>query len=75
MYLIDVRTPAEYAQGHYPNAVNHELDLMMQGVLPDVPLDTEIQTYCRSGARSGAAVEILKKNGFTNVTNIGGYTG
>lgn len=74
MILIDVRTPSEYADGHYPNAVNHELDLIMQGVFPDVPLDTEIQMYCRSGNRSGIAKQLLERFGFINVTNIGGYT-
>lgn len=71
--LIDVRTPPEYAGGHYPNAINHELDLMMQGVFPDVPPNTEIQVYCRSGNRSGMAKQLLERFGFTNVTNIGGY--
>lgn len=74
MILIDVRTPSEYADGHYPNAVNHELDLIMQGVFPDASLDTEIQVYCRSGNRSGIAKQLLERFGFINVTNIGGYT-
>jgi phage shock protein E len=74
MILIDVRTSSEYADGHYPNAINHELDLIMQGVFPDVPLDTEIQMYCRSGNRSGIAKQLLEQSGFNNVINIGGYT-
>ena len=28
--------------------------------------------YCRSGARSAKAVEILKRMGYTNVNDIGG---
>lgn len=73
MLQIDVRTPDEYATGHYPDAINHELDLMMQGNFPDLPKDTEIQVYCRSGGRAGAAKQIMEQAGFTHVTNIGGF--
>lgn len=75
MILIDVRTPDEYAMGHYPNAINHELDRLMRGDFPQVPKDTEIQVYCRSGARSTAAKQLLEEDGFVQVTNIGGYHG
>lgn len=71
--LIDVRTPAEYATGHYPNALNHELDLIMTGKYPDVPRDAHIQVYCRSGNRSSIATQILTQAGFTHVENIGAY--
>jgi phage shock protein E len=74
MITIDVRTPDEYATGHYPDAINHELDLMMQGNFPDTPKDTEIKLYCRSGGRAGMAKQMMEQAGFTNVTNIGGYT-
>ena len=73
MILIDVRTAAEYNDGHYPGAINHELDLMMRGIFPDVPLDTNIQVYCRSGSRAGIAKELLEQYGFIRVTNGGGY--
>lgn len=71
--LIDVRTPAEYAEGHYPQALNHELDLIMAGDYPDVPQDAHIQVYCRSGNRSGIAMQLLTQAGFTHVENIGAY--
>ncbi len=73
MLQIDVRTPDEYATGHYPDAINHELDLMMQGNFPDLPKDTEIQVYCRSGGRAGVAKQLMEQAGFTHVTNIGGF--
>lgn len=73
MLQIDVRTPDEYNTGHYPNALNHELDLMMQGNFPDVPKDTEIQVYCGSGSRAEMAKQLMVKNGFTDVINIGGF--
>lgn len=71
--LIDVRTPAEYAEGHYPQALNHELGLMMEGTYPNAPKDTLIHVYCRSGGRSAMAYALLKKAGFTHVENIGAY--
>ncbi len=71
--LIDVRTPAEYAEGHYPEAINHELGLMMEGVYPEVAHDTLIHVYCRSGGRSSMAYQLLMKAGFTRVEDLGAY--
>ncbi len=73
MILIDVRTPDEYSSGHYPNAINHDLDLIMQGIFPDVPKDTEIRLYCYSGSRAEMAMKLMQHAGFIHVTNIGGY--
>ncbi len=72
MIYIDVRTPAEYAEGHYPGAINHPVESIMQGVMPDIPRDTEISLYCRTGARADFALEIMRQSGFTHVTNAGG---
>lgn len=72
MYL-DVRTKEEYEEGHYPDALHHDLAQLMQGVMPPLEKTTELKVYCRSGNRSEIAKEILLENGFTNVTNIGGF--
>lgn len=72
-YLIDVRTPEEFADGHYENAVNHELLLLEDELLPEYPKDAAIYLYCRAGRRAERAKNILEENGFTNVTNLGGY--
>ena len=75
--LLDVRTPREFAAGHIPGAVN--LDYreivpqnagMIEEALPDK--SAPIYSYCRSGARSGMAVGILKQMGYMRVTNLGG---
>ncbi|HHI92790.1 MAG TPA: rhodanese-like domain-containing protein [Gammaproteobacteria bacterium] len=71
--VVDVRTEKEYQQGHVMNALHIPL-----GVLDD--RIQELQAYkndavvlvCRSGARSAQAATKLKKQGFTNVHNIGG---
>ncbi|HQV65087.1 MAG TPA: rhodanese-like domain-containing protein [Candidatus Paceibacterota bacterium] len=74
MIYIDVRTPEEFASGHYPNAINHPVELIMQGILPELAKDTEINLYCRSGARAGIAQQMMQQAGFTNVTNKGGLS-
>lgn len=74
MTYIDVRTPEEFASGHYPDALNHPVELIMQGRFPELAKDTEIILYCRSGARAGMAQQILQQAGFTNVTNKGGLS-
>lgn len=76
--LLDVRTPQEYREGHIPGSVNVPLpSLGREGKLPGGK-DTALFVYCRSGARSRQAVELLACMGYGNVKNIGGiaaYTG
>lgn len=72
MVILDVREPEEYKAGHVRGAVNFSVQLLMRGTMPNVPKDETIVAYCRSGNRSGAAQYILRKAGFTNVTNGGG---
>lgn len=71
-YLYDVRTPEEFASKHVDNAVNFDVELMKTGNLPQIPKDSAVYVYCRSGNRSAQATAILKSNGFTNVTDLGG---
>lgn len=72
--LIDVRTSAEYAEGHIQNAMNIPLGDIATGnlgALQDVAKGESLQLYCRSGARSQSAQGLLQKIGFTNVVNLG----
>lgn len=71
--LIDVRTPAEYAEGHAANAVNKPVQTIDQWIKELTNKDQEIYVYCRSGARSSRAAKILKDHGFKNVTDLGAY--
>lgn len=69
---IDVRSSGEFAADPRDNCHNLPLDQLVAGnfgVLVDVPRDTSVVVWCRSGARAAAAVEILKSIGFTDVTN------
>ena len=64
--LVDVRTPAEFAAGHIPEAVN--IDVRGENFESQVQtaLDKErpVAVYCRSGARSKAAARALTEKGF-----------
>lgn len=72
--VIDVRTDAEFQQGHLPSAVNIPHD-QIASRLDALPSDRNrtIVLYCRSGRRSGIAKQTLEELGFTNAINAGGY--
>lgn len=70
--LIDVRTREEYTHAHIPQSINIPLD-NLSTITTKIPnKQTPIFVYCRSGARSQQAQNILQSMGYTNVTNIGG---
>lgn len=74
---LDVRTAAEFAEGHHPHAVNHDVQLLMAGIFPDeslVPKDAQIAIYCRSGGRAGVAEQILHQAGYVHAKNVGGLS-
>jgi rhodanese-related sulfurtransferase len=61
--LIDVRTPAEYAQEKPKNSQNVPLDKIGNKLDKIKKLNKPIVLCCRSGMRSGQATSILKRNG------------
>jgi len=69
--VIDVREPEEYNSGHVKGAINVTADELLNGSakVVNLPKDTGIIVYCRTGNRSNIALNILKSLGFTNVTN------
>jgi len=70
--IVDVRTPGEYEESHYPGAVNIPLNELSQRLNEFMKMKKPIVAYCRSGARSGMAVSLLKQNGLHEVYNAGG---
>jgi phage shock protein E len=72
--IVDVRTPEEFAQEHYPGAVNIPLDQVPNRLDEFREMKKPIIAYCRSGNRSGQAVTILNQAGITDVSNGGGLT-
>ncbi len=70
--VVDVRTPEEFEDGAYPEAVNIPLD-ELQARIDELGSKTrEITLYCASGARSAYAQRFLVQMGFANATNGGG---
>lgn len=71
--LVDVRTKGEFASGHNPQSINIPIDSLIS---ESAKLDKSktILLCCASGTRSGMAVGILKKNGFSTVLNAGPWT-
>ncbi|WP_440999734.1 rhodanese-like domain-containing protein [Fodinibius sp. SL11] len=72
--IIDVRTKGEYQNGHIKKTdYNYDLSSAnFEQNLQKLDKGKNYFLYCRSGARSGRATQIMKRNGFENVYNIGG---
>jgi rhodanese-related sulfurtransferase len=78
--VVDVREPAEWAEGHIPGAI-----LVPRGML-EAKADLEyanreprladrgqpIILHCASGARSALGADVLQQMGFTNVCSMAG---
>ena len=71
LYLLDVRTPGEYAQGHIPGSVLIPMK-QIQGSLGRIPRDKKVIVICASGARSGAVSDFLSRQGYPWVKNYSG---
>ena len=65
--VLDVRTPAEYAEGHIPGT-HFNIDVLEDSyteiALNSLPKEKPVALYCRSGNRSKNAARILAENGY-----------
>lgn len=70
LLVLDVRSPAEFSQdGHVSGAILIPLpDLAMR--ISEVPTNRPIACFCRSGNRSQVAADLLRSNGYAQVTNV-----
>lgn len=74
---LDVRTAAEYAEGHIEGAINIDVQKpdFENTVMSTLPGKCSVAVYCRSGNRSQKAAQILAANGYS-VTELGsGFNG
>lgn len=69
--LIDVRSPMEYATDQLPGAMNIPVEQIQLQAMEIQKMSKPILVFCRSGARSGMALAILKQAGVTEVYNGG----
>lgn len=74
--LVDVRTPAEIAQGAIAGSIAMDFSQDdFQAQLTQLPKDRAIYLYCAVGGRSSKASDLLVQHGFTKVYNLqGGMT-
>lgn len=71
--VIDVRTPAEYAQGHIPEAKLVPLDSILARP-HDLLKGDNILFVCQVGQRSALAAEMAAAVGFKQLYNLDGGT-
>ena len=71
LFVLDVRTPQEYAEGHVPGAVNVPYD-QLASRLAEVPKDKDVVLYCKSGRRAGIAADVLAANGYKRLSHLEG---
>lgn len=72
--LIDVRGASEVEAGYIEGATNHDItngDFVK--AMDSLDKTKTYYLYCRSGARSGRAADLLVQAGFENVFNVGGF--
>ena len=70
--ILDVRTEEEFESGYIPNAKN--IDLRMgPGFIDEINTlekNKSYYVYCRSGARSAQAVQLMRDLGFNQTYNL-----
>lgn len=71
--IVDVRTDAEYAEKHIPDAINIPVESITAEKPDQLPdLDQTILVYCRTGIRAAAASKKLAEIGYTKIYDMGG---
>ncbi len=71
LLLVDIRTPAEIAQGLIPEAMELPMHLIPVR-MAELPRDKDVVLYCRSGARSYQACAYMMQQGYDRVLNLRG---
>lgn len=77
VFVLDVRTPGENAEGRIAGSTLIPID-ELAGRLSELPSDKEkpILVYCAMGGRSARGASLLAQNGWKTVFNLeGGITG
>ncbi|HEX5064755.1 MAG TPA: rhodanese-like domain-containing protein [Myxococcota bacterium] len=73
-FVLDVRTPEEFASGHVPGARNIPIDELASrtGEL-EAQRQREVVVYCERGSRARKAADALVAAGFTDVKLLAGH--
>jgi len=71
--VLDVRTPAEFKQGHIKNAINISHNKVKDNLsMLAAHKNKMIVVHCRSGRRAISAEKVLQESGFSNVRHLEG---
>jgi len=69
--VLDIRTPAEFNEGHITGAVNIDYKAdSFESELEKLDRDTTFVMHCRSGRRSANSFETFRKLGFKNIVHM-----
>jgi hydroxyacylglutathione hydrolase len=72
--VLDVRSTAEYRQGHIPGAIHVPAQRLLLS-LENVPRDRPLFVHCAGGGRSNVASSVLRNVGFHDVADVeGGFS-
>ena len=75
LLVLDVREPAEWSDGHMPDARHIPMREVLQRIA-EIPRDRTVAITCAGGARSSVVGSMLLAQGFTDILNVwGGMTG
>src|SRR5262249_37654995 len=72
LFVLDVRTPAEFNAGHIPRAQSIPLDELEDRLTELPPRDRPILVTCAAGGRASAACEVLAERGGTRLLHLAG---
>lgn len=73
LLVLDVRSAAEFGEGHIPGAVNIPHDVIGERIAELGPAgERDVVVYCRSGRRSAIALAALKEAGFSRLFHLDG---
>ncbi len=70
--VVDVRSPDEFEDEHFPNALNIPVNQLPNRMKEIGDPSSPVVLYCASGARSAMAARMLSASGFKKVVNAGG---
>ncbi len=75
LVIVDVRTPAEYRDGHIPGAKPIPLAELSSSLSQlEAYKEQEIYLVCAVGGRSRQATTLLREKGFSKAINVQGGT-
>ena len=71
LVILDVRTPAEFREGHLPGAVNMDyFGGPFETQIQSLPKTAPVLLYCRTGNRSASAYDAMTKAGVGNILHM-----